>query len=284
MTKIAETIIKKLFRAKRTETRKWRLWATTIIVLAVHATNAHGVILESHRAAYQVQLVESRGQLTSAAGLMTIESTRACKGWSVITTLRMQYQYSDGTTADTEVTFSSVENRMLYQFSFVELINDVTARQVRGNAVLTERGGDGVAHFQLPEQRDEFLPRGTLFPMAHLLDVMIAAEYGKQRIGRFMFDITRGNNSLFEVTTLILSGIRPHDDGPGTGLGELTKRPWWPVRMAFYSQRSRGQAPDYEVISNLQDNGVVRAYMIEDENMVLEFTLSAIEPLPPPQC
>ena len=276
--------MKKFIRTNRTGASKWRLWATTIIVLAVHATTAHAVILTPHRAAYQVQLVEPRGQLTSAAGLMTIESARVCKGWSVITTLRMKYQYSDGTMADTEVTFSSVENRMLYQFSLVELINGVTARQVRGNAVLTERGGDGVAHFKLPEQRDEFLPRGTLFPMAHLLDAMISAEYGKKRIGRFMFDITRGDNSLFEVTTLVPNGVRPHDDGPGTGLDALTERPWWLFRMAFYSQRSRGQEPSYQVTSNIQDNGVVRAYMIEDGNMALKFTLSAIEPLPPPQC
>ncbi len=56
------------------------------------------------------------------------------------------------------------------------------------------------------------------------------------------------------------------------------------MRMEFYSQRNRRETPNYEVTSNIQDNGVVRAYLVEDENMALQFTLSAIEPLPQPQC
>lgn len=273
-----------LFCAVRVAVRKRYLLPTIVFAFAAYAATAHAVILEPHRAAYQVQLVEPRGQVTSAAGLMTVENARVCEGWSVIATLRMRYQLADGTAPETEVTFSSVESRTLYRFSSVELVNGVTAGQIRGSAVLTERGGDGVVHFQMPERRDDVLPRGTVFPTAHLLEVVTAAERGRDRVGHLMFDATRGQDSPFEVTTLVLSGVRPGDDGPGAGLGALTRRPWWPLRMAFYSQRNRRETPNYEVTSNIQDNGVVRAYLVEDENMALQFTLSAIEPLPQPQC
>ena len=270
--------------AMRAAVRKRYLFATIVVAFAAHAATAHAVILAPHRAAYRVQLVEPRGQVTSAVGLMTVENARVCEGWSVIATLRMRYQLADGTTPETEITFSSVESRTLYRYSSVELVNGATAGQMRGSAVLTERGGDGVAHFQLPERRDDVLPQGTVFPTAHLLEVVAAAERGEQRIGHLMFDATRGQDSPFQVTTLVLSGVRPGDVGPGAGLGPLTQRPWWPLRMEFYSQRNRRETPNYEVTSNIQDNGVVRAYLVVDENLALQFTLSAIEPLPQPQC
>ncbi len=270
--------------AVRIAVRKRPILAAIVIAVAAHAAAAHAVVLTPHRAAYQVQLVEPRGQVTSAAGLMTVENARVCDGWSIIATLRMRYQLADGTAPETEVTFSSVESRTMYRFSSVDLVNGATAGQMRGSAVLTGRGGDGVAHFQLPERRDDVLPEGTVFPTAHMLEVVGAAESGKQRVSHVMFDATRGQDSPFEVTTLILSGVRSGDDGPGAGLGVLTQRPWWPLRMEFYSQRNRRETPDYEVTSNIQDNGVVRAYLVEDENLALQFTLSAIEPLPQPQC
>lgn len=264
--------------------RKHRLFVAFLLAVTVLATTAHAVILAPHRAAYQVQLVEPRGQIVSAAGLMIVENARVCDGWSVIATLRMRLELADGATAETEVTFSSVESRTMYRFSSVELVNGDSAGQTRGNAVLTGRGGDGVAHFQVPEKRDDVLPKGTIFPTAHSLEVIQAAERGERRVSHVMFDATRGEDSPFEVTTLIQGGVRPGDEGPGAGLGALTERPWWSLRMAFFSQRNRRETPNYEVTSSVQDNGVVRAYLVEDDTLALQFTLSAIEPLPQPQC
>lgn len=264
--------------------RKHYILVVFLFALIAHATTAHAAILTPHRAAYDVQLINPSGQITSAVGLMIVENARVCEGWSVIATLRMRYQLADGTSPESEVTFSSVESRTLYRFSSVETVNGASTGQLRGSAVLTERGGDGVAHFQLPEQRDDVLPKGTIFPTAHSLETILAAERGEQRVSHIMFDATRGQDSPFEVTTMIVSGVRPGDDGPGAGLGALTERPWWPLRMAFYSQRNRRETPNYEVTSNVQDNGVVRAYVVEDENLALQFNLSAIDPLPQPQC
>ncbi len=260
------------------------LMAGVSIAIVAAMTAAPAAQLVPHRAAYQVQLVEPRGEVTTAAGLLTVENSRTCEGWSVVATLRMRFELADGSTPETEVTFSSVETHTQYRFSSVEMANGGTVGQIRGRATLTERDGDGVVYFLAPERREEPLPRGIVFPTKHMLQTLGAAERGEERIGHILFEATRWRESPFEVTTFILSGARPGDEGQGAGLGPLTERPWWPMRMAFHSSRDRQQAPTYEVTTNLQDNGVVRAYVVEDANVALAFALTAIEALPMPRC
>ena len=110
--------------------RKLCLLVTIFLAVARHVTITHAAVLAPHRAAYQVQLVEPRGQITSAAGLMVVENARVCEGWSIIATLRMRFQLADGTTAETEVTFSSVESRTLYRFSSVVFTSSITNRSI----------------------------------------------------------------------------------------------------------------------------------------------------------
>ena len=67
-------------------------------------------------------------------------------------------------------------------------------------------------------------------------------------------------------------------------LGTLGMDAYWPMRLAYFDPESFESVPEYEIELNLQDNGVIRRYLVDYGDFSMTGSLESIEPLAEPDC
>jgi hypothetical protein len=273
-------------------------WSVALISLALSAlvpifeTTAATVQLASHRAVYSMTLGTARAgsSTVDARGAMYLEWAESCDGWTVSQRVRLTLYATQGGEIDTDSNFSSWESKdgTAYRFTVRNLRNGKVAEEFRGDAQLTGPGHSGKATFSTPPGVTFELPRGALFPTEHMVELIAAAQKGVTRLSRVIFDGANLDGSL-EVNAIIGGPIHPANAGgaAGRGVGEghnLTNRPSWPVRMAFFPTQSQQAEPEYEVEVRLFDNGVANHFLLDYGDFTVRAALEKIEALPKPKC
>ena len=259
-----------------------------VAATALSSTASAATALVPHQAFYKIKLqtAEAGSNISTAQGVMSQEWTQSCEGWAVSQRMLLNLESSNGAAVSTEVTFSSFEaaDGSDYSFTSRTVTNGETTEEYRGRAQRPRPGGPVEATYNVPAGESRMLPGNTVFPMEHTRQLLAAAANGETRLSRPFFDGPRPQDSPFEANALILGAARPGDQGSGAGLGPITERPWWPIRVAFFPGGSQSPEPDFELAADFQDNGVVRAYLFDYGDFVLEAELASIEPLELPNC
>ena len=135
-------------------------------------------------------LEATSGAMTRAQGKLEFEWADVCTGWTVSQRTRVRMATSEGDTFEFGWSLNALESRdgRRYRF-FIRRINPGGVdEEVRGEARFDEAGERGVAVFDAPEARELQLAKGTLFPTAHSLVLMEAAEKGELPLWRTVFD------------------------------------------------------------------------------------------------
>lgn len=258
------------------------------LLAATSPTDLAATELVPHRAFYEIKLqtADPDSNVSTAQGVMRQEWSQSCEGWVVGQRLLLNLEATNGAAVGTEVTFSSFEatDGSDYSFASKTVTNGEITDEYRGRARRPEPGALVEATYVVPEGQSRILPADTVFPMEHTRLLLAAAASGETRVSRLFFDGPRPQDSPFEANALILGEARPGDEGNAAGLGPITERPWWPVRVAFFPGGSRTPEPDFELAADFQDNGVVRAYLFDYGDFVLDAELVRIEPLDVPSC
>jgi hypothetical protein len=91
-----------------------------------------------------------------------------------------------------------------------------------------------------------------------------------------------------EVNAIIGGPVHPTSSGGSRGMTDegqnLTNRPSWPVRMAFFPTQSQQAEPEYEVEVRLFDNGIANHFLLDYGDFTVHAALEKIEALPKPKC
>lgn len=263
------------------------LMVTSMLIVSLAAPAAELTAatqqLASHRAVYSMSLGTSRsGSSTAdARGVMYLEWAESCDGWTVSQRVKLMLYPTQGGEIDTDSNYSSWESRdgRSYRFTVRNLRNGKVTEELRGDARLDGAGRSGKAVFTMPQGLSFDLPKGSLFPTEHMVQLIAAAQAGERRLSRVMFDGANIDGPL-EVNAIIGA---PRAPAAGVA-GELTNTTSWPVRMAFFPIQSQQAEPEQEVAIRLYDNGVADHFLLDYGDFTVTAVVEKMEPLPRPKC
>jgi hypothetical protein len=255
----------------------------TVFAAAVPAAN--GAEIMPHRALYSMRLgkVRSGSGVIDAHGAMEYEWGETCDGWTIEQRYRLRMRYAESPDVEIQSNFVTWEAKSMqrYRFNDKEMRNGKVTEDIRGVAQLDGPDRGGFADFSEPQPHERKLPSGVLFPSAHTILLIDAAQRGKHFVVRKVFDGSADEGAT-EVSAVI--GPKLVADPTAGKLGPLLRRPGWNLRLAFFPADSNAEEPDYELGMKLLDNGVSEAMVIDYGEYAIDATLDDIEPLPKPHC
>lgn len=267
----------------------FRAFALAAVVLGAvlsaagaHAAEPNSILaqLASHRAAYAMTFGQARtGTGTiGARGVMLIEFKDACDGWTTTQRVNLDLVNGEGDTVRTESNFTSWESKdgKSYRFAVKNVNGGKTGDEYQGTASLTSTGGTAVYETQ---NKRVPLKASTLFPTAHVAELIRRAESGAHSFFNTFFDGATPDG-LQEVNVVIGKRIDP----PAKAKSQLLARPSWPVHVAYFNVGDPKPDPDYEVGLRLYDNGVADAFVLDYGDFTVNANLEKIEPLPRQGC
>ena len=162
-----------------------------VLLLSPGRLMAGGPMLASHRALYEIKLNASREGVgpTAARGLMAYEFTDACERWIVTNRIVLDVVYGEELPVRVDWSFSSWETKdgREYGYNMVHKRNGQTEEELKGTARLDGKKGGEATFTGTPATTMKLAP-GTLFPTAHLLASLQAAEKGAKTFTQPLFD------------------------------------------------------------------------------------------------
>ena len=240
-----------------------RLIATAVLasLATLPAYAANPVPPAAHRALYDLTLDKAVSEDVAAAhGSMAYDVADACDGWATRQRLDMTITNRDGQDIHMVSDYTTWESKdgLAMRFRMKQTTDDAVTDQAQGEAHLDSRGGPGMIHYTVPEERDMPLPRGTLFPMTHTDAILDGATDGKKFLSLPLFDGT-GTKGAQDSSVVILSW-----NGPGPApYPELSSLPSGRFHIAFFDRGppdagadKPAGSPDYEVSMKYWANGV----------------------------
>lgn len=215
------------------------------LLLLTGARPTKGIELQPHRAIYRMSLAPSErpSDVAAADGIMLYRFARGCDGWTVENKTVLRLTYDNDTTTQTLWSFVSWESIDGRQFRFRARYDQdgQKVEKLTGRADLPARTSQhGSARFFDPEEGALTLPPGTLFPTAHIRQVIAAAIAGQHRLNRVVFDGASIDNPY-----VVNAMFGPLPDANAEALAKVAGLPtlpvWW-TRMAFSQGLSGGRA------------------------------------------
>ena len=263
-----------------------------VLALAAIPANAANIAVDPHEALYNLTLnsAKSASGVVGANGAMFYKWGETCDGWTLEQRFHLRISYAEEDATDISSTLVTYESKdgLRYRFNERRLRNGEVDTEIRGEAHLDGPGKGGVAEFTKPQAATLTLKPGVLFPTAHTLALIAAAEAHQQFISRYVFDGSDVENAG-QISAFIGAPLAP----PGTAASKplndsLLQHKSWPMRLAFFPASDSGSAdqtePDYELSMRLLDNGVSQDMKLDYSDYVIGATLSDIKKLPRPGC
>ena len=261
--------------------------AVAAACLSLAATQAEAATILPHRAIYALTLAKEQaefGGLIDARGKLEFEWADVCDGWSVRQRAQIIVTHKD----DSEIAFgwsiNSWESKdgLSYRFFIRRLLADGEDLEVRGSAQIDGEGGAGEVHYTTPEERQEALPRGTIFPTQHSIEVIEAVESGTVPLWRVVFDGS-GDEGLYGINVALARDLPPGLDA-SIDSPLLRGLPSWRVGVAYFGMESEAAEPEFEQDMRLFSNGVVDELLLDYGDFTLDGALADLVELPAPDC
>lgn len=253
--------------------------------------------LVPHRATYGITLrsAASGSGISGARGAMQYRFSDACDAWTVESQIYLRMEYEESGDVETTWAFASWEskNAQNYRFRVRQNRDGESVELLQGRAKLFPTRSDkkalpgrprsgGVAQFTDPEEMEIELPKGTMFPTAHLAALIEAARSGASRFARVVFDGSSVDNP-YEINAIIDKGAAgPRKSTRGTGT--LPAHPSWRVQLAYFPVKSKGLLPEFEMNVRYREDGIAEEMFQDFGNFMLDFTPQDVEVLPTPDC
>ncbi|MBU6506339.1 MAG: DUF1849 family protein [Alphaproteobacteria bacterium] len=262
------------------------------LIVAAAPAWAANIAIDPHEALYNLTLesAKSASGVVGANGAMFYKWGETCDGWTLEQRFHLRISYAEEDATDissTVVTFESKDG-LRYRFNERRLRNGEVDAEIHGEAHLDGPGKGGVAEFTKPEAATLTLRPGVLFPTAHTLALIAAAQAHEQFISRYVFDGSDVENAG-QVSAFIGSALAPPGAKAAKPLNDpLLQHTGWPIRLAFFPASDSGTAdqtePDYELSMRLLENGVTQDMKLDYSDYVIAATLSDIKKLARPGC
>lgn len=239
-------------------------------------------LLAPHKALYDIQLVatHSGSQIINISGKMYYEWKPSCEAWITDHRFDLVYEYADNPSMRVTSDFSTFEtfNGEDFNFSARRKRDNTLYQELRGKATIADKGGK--AHFTIPEDLDYDLTNGSMFPMAHTLEMIEKAKNREKFFQAVVFDGSDEEGPV-EINTFIgnpvnaMTLIKGSDDLDMSLLNTNA----WKVRMAVFPTAEDEALSDYEMSIIFHENGIISDMLIDYDDFSVTQKLVALERL-----
>ncbi len=255
-----------------------------VLLLLVGFSGSALAQIAPHRAVYSLTLdsISGSNTVSGASGRMVLDWTDVCDGWATELDLRVRLFDPEGEELRFGTALSTWEAKdgRVLRFRVKDRSTYFPSTDFVGRAVL-DKTGAGEAHYSEPREMTVTLPQGTLFPTAHSLAVLKAAEAGERVMIAPLFDGSEdGQEALMEASAAMLG---PFDD-KDTRISALAAIPYYTVNLAFYRAVNGGALPEHEATLRLYTNGVVDRQLFDYGDFVLAADIVELTFYPDADC
>lgn len=273
-----------------------KLKACLLLFVALAATGGaraqSALPLASHRAAYEISLVDSYEARTpdsqtpvAANGLIAYEFTgSACEGYASSFRQLTELQRSEGDPLSSDIraiTFEDGDAKGL-KFQIDSQGEGGAGPAIVGSARRAESGGTTVA-LSKPSAQTLDLGKDILFPTEHIERIIAKAKQGGGAMEARVYDGSDTGTKVFQTLTVI--GKQATTPTPETDfadvLGALHR---WPVSVSYFDEAAKDAPPEYVLSFDLYENGVSGTLKLDYGSFALTAKLRKLELLPASVC
>ena len=220
----------------------------------------------SHRATYDLDLWDSGFDSTIQAvrGKSLYAVHRHCGGWERVEKFIIDYSFATGQNWRFSTQAEAWESHDGNQLSFVSREHSPENGTQNFEGYVNLFADDaGEAVFIGDDDGRVALPKNTHLPMQYLASLLEQARNNKRLYQSHLFIGGALDDSWYFVSTLI--GKR-QTAPPEMDLGTLAMPHYWPFRLAYFTPdapNSIDAEPQYEIELNIQENGIIRSYIVD---------------------
>ncbi len=235
-----------------------------------------------HKALYDIRLSakSSSAKIANIRGKMFYEWQPSCDAWISANKFDMVYEYSEMPAMRVTSDFSTYESFDGKEFNFTSQRkkDGVVFDEVRGN--VDSNNSPREAIYKIPKDLVYELPNGTLFPMAHTLDVLKEIKSGKKFFNATLFDGSDEEGPV-NVNSFVIkeASYTPPEEYKKNIDENLISAKAWKMRLAFFPLNKSSATSDYEMSLIFHENGVISDMEIDYSDFSVTQKLIAIEPL-----
>lgn len=244
-----------------------------------------------HKAIYDIRMSakKSGAQVANITGKMTYEWQPSCDAWLSNHHFSMRYEYVESPSMNITSDFSTYESfdGKTMNFTSQRKRGGEVFEEIRGAATIEDSGETSRAVYTIPPNLEFDLPDGTLFPIAHTLDVLDKIKTGQKFYIATIFDGSDEEGPV-EINSFIgkqadinnYLKITPDMDK------KLLESQAWKLRLAFFPlHQKKGEeigdesSSDYEMSLVFHENGVISDMLVEYDDFSVTQKLVALETL-----
>ncbi len=242
--------------------------------------------LTSHRAMYTMSLGTggASGAPSGVRGVMSYEFRDQCDAWSVSSKVYMRLKFGKAHEIESIRKMATWEAKdgLGFRFRFEETDGRKNVQEIKGVALLDSKSEGGVVEYIKPSRFKVKLPKGTLFPTAHIDALINSSNNGEKHLGKVIFD----GSSLDDpyLVSAVMGG-----SAAGAKLGAevskiLQKASRWNARLAYFPVKSDEDTPEFELGVRFRDDGIVENIIQDYGKYTIVANLGRVELLPAPNC
>lgn len=262
--------------------------ACTLLSRSAHSdeiqTRVDALGFKPHKALYDIRMTAARSgsQILNISGQMFYEWQPVCDAWISNHRFNLLYEYADSAPMRITSSFSTYESfdGKSLNYTSQRKRDGQIFEELRGNATLPTAGGLGSAMFTIPADLEFELPEGTLFPIAHSIEV---AEKMKNNEKFYTATIFDGSDEEGPVSVNAFIGKEVTPDQAELDYSALDKdliaSPARSVRLAFFPLNNKEATSDYEMTLIYHQNSLISDMLIEYDDFTVSQKLVAVEPV-----
>ena len=257
------------------------LWA-----LPANAKGLSASQLIPHQASYEMTLdsVSPSSEVIGVDGRSSYALANECSGLATSENYLLRFMYNSGDEITIASRYQAWEQSdgQLFNFDLHEESSYEPSLKLDGYAMLgADASEKGAAYFSVEPTQAMPIPADTLFPVAHLLALLDKAEKGERQFSAKIFFGAEPDRAL-KTAVAFISDKKTRQ---GEGFDHALILPeYWPVRIAYFDPSADAPEPDYEVMLELQENGLVAGYAIDYGDLVIKANLRALDKGANPDC
>ncbi|MBV9288232.1 MAG: cell envelope integrity EipB family protein [Hyphomicrobiales bacterium] len=257
----------------------------------IRAAPPEALPLASHRAAYDISLIEPSSPPASAArtpiaasGLIAYEFRGSpCEGYTSNFRQMTEMERSEGDPLSMQVNASSFEDADGKSMRFrVDASGAQETPPVAGKAT-RNADDDLLVELTKPAARTIDFGHDVLFPTQHIERLIGAAKNGGGTVQARVYDGSDTGAKIFSTLAVIgKEAMKPNDDTEtATDLRNVRR---WPVVVSYFNEASTDAPPEYTLSFDLCENGVSGSLKLDYGAFALRAKLRKLEMLPTSGC
>jgi hypothetical protein len=247
--------------------------------------------LASHRAAYDISLVDSSGPTPSSAqtpvaatGLIAYEfHGSTCEGYTSNFRQMTEMERSEGEPVSMQVNAMSFEEANWKSMHFQ--IDSQGAQDTPPVVGTATRGADDDLRVVLTKPKAQTLDFGheVLFPTQHIERMIEAAKQGGGPMQARVYDGSDTGAKIFATMSVIgKEATKPAEDAETASALSGIRR--WPVVISYFNEATTDAPPEYTLSFDLYENGVSGSLKLDYGAFALNARLRKLEILPATAC